>query len=317
MLQYDIGAGKRAIHSLQNHDDMMFHFNYDQQNPGQLFMYGGQLTPAQQIEGRTVALVKNFTDRFNISLLDGGGGICTTMATIICRRLGLDCWNNASSAVGPVSDAALTLAAFNGFQPGLLQISAWDLLGILALQPSDLDAKFLADADCRWLNRGGYDLMDYTNGAAGVHGVTGLPRAKSLFGSIPAQLKNPDSYASKLKTLLAVRQALNISQGFLNPNVAPTEVASSVVVLPISWYDNVAINYIALLIVNFGDAQQDFSLKLNFPVNNMQFTGVSSVTEVWPASNTTYPISSGAIQIGGLKRLSARLLKLTVNTTSA
>lgn len=30
---------------------------------------------------------------------------------------------------------------------------------MLELDRSDLDPRFLADADCRWLNRGGYDLM--------------------------------------------------------------------------------------------------------------------------------------------------------------
>lgn len=51
------------------------------------------------------------------------------------------------------------IAAFNALQPGFFQISGWDLLGVLQLQPSDLDPKFYDASDCRYLNRGAYDLM--------------------------------------------------------------------------------------------------------------------------------------------------------------
>jgi len=37
MRQYDIGGGKRSIHSLQNHDELYIHFSYDAQNPNQTF----------------------------------------------------------------------------------------------------------------------------------------------------------------------------------------------------------------------------------------------------------------------------------------
>jgi len=42
---------------------------------------------------------------------------------------------------------------------GLVQVSAWDALGVLQLDRSELDPHFIDASDCRYLNRGAYDLM--------------------------------------------------------------------------------------------------------------------------------------------------------------
>jgi hypothetical protein len=45
---------------------------------------------------------------------------------------------------------------------------------------------------------------------AATHSDAGLPRAQALYGSLPAQLRRPDSFASQLRHLLAVRRRYRI-----------------------------------------------------------------------------------------------------------
>jgi trehalose synthase len=97
----------------------------------------------------------------------------------------------------------LLLAMYNALQPGVFALSAWDLVGALPL-PGSAVAPLLADGDTRWINRGAYDLMD-VNPEATVSSA-GLPKARALYGSLAAQLARPDSFASRLQVILAVRQ---------------------------------------------------------------------------------------------------------------
>jgi trehalose synthase len=66
----------------------------------------------------------------------------------------------------------------------------------------------MGDGDTRWINRGAYDLMDVA--PAATHSDAGLPRAQALYGSLPAQLRRPDSFASQLRHLLEVRRRYRI-----------------------------------------------------------------------------------------------------------
>lgn len=160
------------------------------------------------------------------------------MTTLIAGRLGI---NLGSSTAGPsaldlqrIVNGSLTLAAFNAFQPGLFQVSAWDLVGALQLDSRDVDPSLLADGDLRWLNRGAYDLLG--TASPNSTGVTGLPIARALFGPLPAQLTQPLSYASQLQSLLRARKALRIALGELLPDVSDAVVsgadASDVIIVP-------------------------------------------------------------------------------------
>jgi maltose alpha-D-glucosyltransferase/alpha-amylase len=43
----------------------------------------------------------------------------------------------------------------------------------------------------------------------------GLPRAQALYGSLPEQLKSPDSFASRLKAMPAARKKYGVHEGNL------------------------------------------------------------------------------------------------------
>jgi trehalose synthase len=97
-------------------------------------------------------------------------------------------------------------------QPGVVALSGWDLVGAATL-PSDSVKSLLADGDTRWINRGAYDLSNVDPNA--TKSASGLPRARSLYGSLPEQLKTPSSFASQLKKLLRVRAEHHIYESEL------------------------------------------------------------------------------------------------------
>ena len=45
--------------------------------------------------------------------------------------------------------------------------------------------------------------------------IRGLPKARSLYGSLPDQLQDPDSFASRLKAMFALRDSHGIAQSEL------------------------------------------------------------------------------------------------------
>jgi trehalose synthase len=62
----------------------------------------------------------------------------------------------------------------------------------------------MGDGDTRWIHRGAYDLINSNSSAEAS--AAGLPRARALYGPVDLQLQDPDSFASQLRHLLAVRQ---------------------------------------------------------------------------------------------------------------
>ena len=124
---------------------------------------------------------------------------------MIAAALGYDDLSDlADEQIEEIKQAHLLLVMYNAFQPGVFALSGWDLVGALPLPLEDVK-HLTGDGDTRWINRGGYDLMgivpDAETAASG-----GLPRARALYGSIPEQLTDPDSFASHLQRLLAVRK---------------------------------------------------------------------------------------------------------------
>jgi hypothetical protein len=81
---------------------------------------------------------------------------------------------------------------------------------MLTLERSKV-ARLLASGDTRWIHRAAYDLMDYRPEA--TESPSKMPRGSSLYGSLPEQLKNTNSFASRLHDILAVRTRYCISTG--------------------------------------------------------------------------------------------------------
>ncbi len=98
--------------------------------------------------------------------------------------------------------------------------------------PHDAVAALIAEGDTRWIERGAYDLVNVNPGAETSQ--AGLPKAATLYGPIDEQLQRPDSFASQLQRLLAVRQAsgLYASQQIMIPDVTSPGLLAMVHELP-------------------------------------------------------------------------------------
>jgi maltose alpha-D-glucosyltransferase/alpha-amylase len=99
----------------------------------------------------------------------------------------------------------LLLAMFNALQPGVFALSGWDLAGMLTVDPAQV-ADLIADGDTRWINRGAHDLRGVDEPAH-----DGMPAAPSLYGTLPEQLADPSSFASRLRSIIAVRRRYDIA----------------------------------------------------------------------------------------------------------
>lgn len=110
----------------------------------------------------------------------------STWAGFCAAALG---YKNAKRHREEIAHAHLLLAFTYAMQPGVFSFSASDLLGALPEQAKQLD------------------LME--------------PNSTTLYASLPSQLKNPRSFASQLRDLLAIRRQWNFAKGELIdvPNV--------------------------------------------------------------------------------------------------
>lgn len=200
------------IHALQNHDELtleLVHFwtlhAHDQ------FMYQGQTFPGnilrEHIREEMYERLAGEHAPYNLKFVTNGVS-CTT-ASIITAALGIrDLDTLTAEDIHRIQHIHLLLVMYNAMQPGVFALSGWDLAGALPL-PADQVAHLMEDGDTRWIHRGGYDLVDLDPTATVSTG--GMPKARSLYGSIVDQLQRPDSFASQLKKILAVRRAYDIA----------------------------------------------------------------------------------------------------------
>jgi hypothetical protein len=110
------------------------------------------------------------------------------------------------------------------------------------------------EGDFRWVNRGGVDLMGANPKAE--KSAFGLPKAKALYGPLPEQLKDKESFASQLKALLAARAKYRVAEGELL--AAPETKAKGLCVLVLKLPDHA----LAVTVLNFGreEASEEIDL---------------------------------------------------------
>jgi trehalose synthase len=200
------------VHALQNHDELTYelvHFaathKDDIFNFGGIELTGGELAVrirAELIE-RLTGVAAPYNDIFTTN------GIASTTATIITASLGLtDISVLSGGAIEQVKQAHLLLAMFNALQPGVFAFSGWDVCGMLTLERSQI-ARLLETGDTRWIHRAAYDLMDYQPRA--TESTSEMPRGRSLYGSLPEQLRTRTSFVSRLRDILAIRRRYGIA----------------------------------------------------------------------------------------------------------
>jgi trehalose synthase len=208
MRRYDIDPAG-LIHALQNHDELTMELVHFSTHKDDRFPFrgrevtGAELRAAvhQDLFGRLIG------ERAPYNLKAGDGVACTT-ASLIAASLGIpDVSRLTPAEVEQIKRLHLLLAFYNAFQPGVFALSGWDLVGALTLPASEV-AERLADGDTRWINRGAYDLLGASPQAQ--RSAADLPKALALYGPVPEQLKDADSFASRLARLLKVRADLKL-----------------------------------------------------------------------------------------------------------
>ncbi|ARA80874.1 maltose alpha-D-glucosyltransferase [Pseudomonas ficuserectae] len=210
------------IHALQNHDELTLELvHFWTLHAHDTFHYQGQTFPGnilrEHIREEMYEKLSGEHAPYNLKFVTNGVS-CTT-ASIITAALGIRDLSTISDAdIQQIQHIHLLLVMYNAMQPGVFALSGWDLVGALTLPAEQVD-HLMQDGDTRWVHRGAYDLVDLDPEAEFSAGD--MPRPKTLYGSLVSQLQRPDSFASQLKKILAVRRAYDIaaSRQILIPDV--------------------------------------------------------------------------------------------------
>jgi trehalose synthase len=202
------------VHGLQNHDELTYELvHFGSRHAVDVFPFRGrEMTGLELANLIRLELTERLTGAaapYN-AIFTTNGISCTT-ATVIAASLGYrDLLRLTADQIEKIKRAHLLLAMFNAWQPGVFALSGWDLCGTLTLDPS-MVSQLIGDGDTRWIHRGAYDLMSYR--PAGGEQSSSLPRGRCLYGSLPAQLSDPTSFASRLGEVLAIRKRYCIAAG--------------------------------------------------------------------------------------------------------
>lgn len=200
------------IHALQNHDELTLELvHFWTRHADDIYTFEGQTWQGRLLRTHIrETMYERLTGEhapYNLRFVTNG--IACTTASIITAVLGIRDLDAITDAdIATIQKLHLLLVMYNAFQPGVFALSGWDLVGALPLPVAKV-AHLMADADTRWIERGAYDLADQHPDAA--VSSEGLPKARTLYGSLAEQLGRPDSFATQLKHLLSVRAAYGIA----------------------------------------------------------------------------------------------------------
>ncbi|MGW0159966.1 maltose alpha-D-glucosyltransferase [Mycobacterium sp. NPDC003323] len=198
------------VHALQNHDELTYELvHWSAGHRDDVYTYKGEEITGEHL-GQSVRedLTRVLTGPdAPYNLVFTTNGIACTTATVIAATLGITDLDQIGD-IDRIRRAHLLMAMFNALQPGVFALSGWDICGMLTL-PSDEVGELLRGGDTRWIHRAAHDLMGVNPDA--THSPAGMPRGKSLYGSIPEQLCDETSFLRQLQAILAVRTHFGIA----------------------------------------------------------------------------------------------------------
>jgi trehalose synthase len=198
------------VHALQNHDELTYELvHWSTGHRDDVYTYKGEEITGEAL-GETIRsdLATRLTgENGPYNLVFTTNGIACTTATVIAATLGITDLDEIED-VDRIRRAHLLLAMFNALQPGVFALSGWDLCGMLTLPAGDV-AELLRGGDTRWIHRAAHDLMGVNPTA--TQSSAGMPRGRSLYGSIPEQLEDDASFLRQLQAILRVRSHYGIA----------------------------------------------------------------------------------------------------------
>ncbi|MEU0497526.1 maltose alpha-D-glucosyltransferase [Mycobacterium sp. NPDC006124] len=198
------------VHALQNHDELTYELvHWSTGHRDDVYTYRGEEVTGEELgeSVRQEMLAQLTGDDAPYNQVFTTNGIASTTATVVAASLGVTDLDEIDD-VDPIRRAHLLLAMFNALQPGVFALSGWDMCGMLTLPPGEV-AELLRGGDTRWIHRAGHDLMGVNPGA--TRSMAGMPRGRSLYGSIPEQLADETSFLRQLQAILKVRSHYGIA----------------------------------------------------------------------------------------------------------
>ena len=226
----------RLVHDLQNHDEITYQLVGLDALGDETVQYHGQAIAGRQLRDQILKEMRSkaagAAAPYNLLYRPTQDGVATTYAGFVAAALGIrDLDHITPQQQADIKQGHLLLAFANGMQPGVFSLSAWDLVGALPLPRKSVE-KRLADGDCRWINRGAVDLLGANPDAQ--ESAFGLPRTRALYGPLPEQLKDSNSFAMQLKRILAVRKKYHIEQAELIAAPEPDRSGVCILVMHIA-----------------------------------------------------------------------------------
>lgn len=247
------------VHDLQNHDEITYQLVEPEHRKDKLLTVGNKKLTGKQLREQMLqemrSKVAGQAAPYNKLYRPEQDGVATTFPGFIAPALGVrDPYHATAEEVRLITRGHLLLAAANALQPGVFSLSSWDLVGALPISEEAVRQR-TTDGDYRWVNRGGVDLLGAN--PDGKASAIGLPAAQALYGPLPEQLRDPDSFASQLKRLLAARRQARLAEGELL--AVPEPKASALCVLVLRLPDQP----LALTVLNFGrdEVEEEIDLR--------------------------------------------------------
>ncbi len=247
----EIGIDQASlVHALQNHDELTYELvHFGTTHRADTYLLGGvEYTGADLAEKIRDDLRRHITGPaapYNAVFTQNG--IASTTASVITASLGISDLTTITDAdVERIRDAHLLLAAYNALQPGVFALSGWDLVGALPVDRDDV-ADLVSTGDTRWIERGAFDLMGHNPEAN--RSASGLPRARTLYGPLSEQLNDPNSFASRLGSMLHLRDAHGIATGSLLEIPEPDDTGILVLI------NRLAIGAVQISVFNFSQRE--------------------------------------------------------------
>lgn len=286
----------RLVHDLQNHDEITYQLVPLDARGDDTLTFQGRKVTARQLRERILDQMRRKAAGdaapYNLLYRPTRDGIATTYAGFVAACLGIRNLDQITpQQIQQIQQGHLLMAFANAMQPGVFSLSGWDLVGALPLPRASVEDR-LADGDFRWVNRGGFDLMGVNPQSS--TSKFGLPKARALYGPLPQQLKDPKSFASQLKQILAARKKFRIAEGQL---VAVPDVQDST--LCILLFRIPGKPALAMTALNFGRNRADLQVDLRAlkGIDSGLFAGQSLVDSV-TGNNEGRVTKEGLIRAG-------------------
>ncbi|WP_282852026.1 maltose alpha-D-glucosyltransferase [Gulosibacter sediminis] len=211
-LEYGVEPAS-LIHGMQNHDELTYELvHWTSRHGADTYIFRDQ-----EVAGASIAatvrheLTEKLTGgEIDYNLVFTTNGIACTSATVVAASLGVQRLNDIDDELtARIRKGHLLLAKYNAWQPGAFALSAWDVLGALTVPQQAVD-ELIDGGDTRWIERGAVDIMNANPEAEASE--AGLPRARTLYDSIPEQLDDDESFLSELSRVIQVREQHRLPQ---------------------------------------------------------------------------------------------------------